>query len=68
VIKQAKRVGWGVQITSQLPAPYPQPHRGHPTAKISSMNGSQPPFKFEEPARWGFLFAWFLTAFFSTPE
>jgi len=29
-----------VQITSQLPAPYPQPHRGHPTAKISSMNGS----------------------------
>ena len=29
-----------VQITSQLPAPYPQPHRGHTTAKISSMNGS----------------------------
>ena len=26
----------------QLPAPYPQPHRGHPTAKISSMNGSHP--------------------------
>jgi hypothetical protein len=31
-----------VQITSQLPAPYPQPHRGHPTTKISSMNASQP--------------------------
>jgi hypothetical protein len=26
------------------------------------------PLKFEKPARWGFLFAWFLTAFFSTPE
>src|SRR5215211_1322980 len=26
----------------QLSAPYPQPHRGHPTAKISSMNGTNP--------------------------
>jgi hypothetical protein len=26
----------------QLPTPYPEPHRGHPTAKISSMNGSHP--------------------------
>ena len=26
----------------QLPAPYPEPHRGHPTAEISSMNGSHP--------------------------
>ena len=26
----------------QLPAAYPHPHRGHPTAKISSMNGSHP--------------------------
>ena len=32
----------------QLPAPYPQPHRGHPTAEISSMNGHTP-LKFEEP-------------------
>ena len=26
----------------QLPTPYPDPHRGHPTAKISSMNRSHP--------------------------
>jgi hypothetical protein len=26
----------------QLSAAYPHPHRGHPTAKISSMNGSHP--------------------------
>ena len=26
----------------QLPAAYPHPHRGHPTAKISSMNGPHP--------------------------
>ena len=26
----------------QLPAPYPEPHRGHPTAEISSMNGTNP--------------------------
>jgi hypothetical protein len=69
LIKQTKRLGYGFrsQITNQrrirrLPL-------GHPTAKISSMSGSQPPpFKFEEPVRWGFLFAWFLTAFFSIPE
>src|SRR5215218_9479650 len=26
----------------QLPAPYPEPHCGHPTAEISSMNGTNP--------------------------
>jgi hypothetical protein len=31
-----------VQITSQLSAPHPQPHRGHSIAKISSMNRSNP--------------------------
>ena len=31
----------------QLPAPYPEPHCSHPTAKISSMNGTTP-LKFEE--------------------
>jgi len=36
----------------QLPTPYPQPHRGHPTAKISSMNGT--PLKIEEPLWWWF--------------
>ena len=34
----------------QLPAPYPQPHRGHPTAEISSMNGLAP-LKIEEEPR-----------------
>src|SRR5215203_3435172 len=34
----------------QLPAPYPQPHRGHPTAKISSMKGDTP-LKIEEPPK-----------------
>ena len=34
----------------QLPAPYPQPHRGHPTAEISSMKGNTP-LKIEEPVR-----------------
>src|SRR5215203_5070277 len=33
----------------QLPTPYPEPHRGHQTAKISSMNGTTP-LKFVEPA------------------
>src|SRR5688572_4029533 len=42
VIKQTKRVGCGYRSNKQLPAPYPQPHRSHPTAKISSMNGNQP--------------------------
>jgi hypothetical protein len=26
----------------QLPTPYPEPHCGHPTAEISSMNGTNP--------------------------
>jgi hypothetical protein len=39
VIKQTKRGRLRVEFTSQLPAPYPQPHRGHLTAKISSMKG-----------------------------
>jgi hypothetical protein len=39
VIKQAKRGRLRGQITSQLPPPYPQSHRAHPTAKISSRNG-----------------------------
>src|SRR5215218_878267 len=34
----------------QLSAPYPQPHRGHPTAEISSMNGDTP-LKIEEPLK-----------------
>ena len=32
----------------QLPAPYPEPHCSHPTAEISSMNGTSP-LKFVEP-------------------
>jgi hypothetical protein len=31
-----------IQEHDQLQTPYPQPHRGHPTAEISSMNGSHP--------------------------
>src|SRR5829696_2297168 len=31
-----------IPLHGQLSAPYPQPPRGHPTAKISSMNGSHP--------------------------
>jgi hypothetical protein len=31
-----------IQVYGQLSAPYPQPHRGHPAAKISSMNGANP--------------------------
>jgi hypothetical protein len=31
-----------VQVTVQLSASYPRPHRGHPTAEISGMNGSHP--------------------------
>jgi transposase len=42
VIKQTKRVGCGYRQRDQLSAAYPHPHRGHPTAKISSMNGSHP--------------------------
>jgi transposase len=33
----------------QLPAPYPQPHCGHPAAEISSMKRDQTPRKFVEP-------------------
>jgi transposase len=42
IIKQTKRVGCGYKVGRQLSAPYPQPYRGHPTAKISSMNGDTP--------------------------
>jgi hypothetical protein len=46
---QTNQTRWlRVQITTQLPAPYPQPHRGHSTAEIGSMNGTTP-LKFEEP-------------------
>ena len=37
-----------IQQHDQLPAPYPEPHRGHPTAEISSKTGTTP-LQIEEP-------------------
>ena len=42
IIKQTKTSRLRLPQHGQLPAPYPQPHRGHPTAEISSMNGTHP--------------------------
>jgi len=42
VIKQNQAGRLRIPVHEQLPAPYPQPHRSHPTAKISSMNGTNP--------------------------
>ena len=33
----------------QLSTSYPQPHRGHPTAEISSMNGTKPRLSLKSP-------------------
>jgi hypothetical protein len=48
VIKTNQAGRLRIPVHEQLPAPYPQPHRNHPTAKISSMNGTNPA-QFEEP-------------------
>ena len=41
-------------VRALVPAPYPEPHCGHPTAQISSTNGTTP-LKLVEPVkvRWG---------------
>ena len=42
VIKPNKAGRLRIPVHEQLPAPYTQPHRSHPAAKISSMNGTNP--------------------------
>jgi hypothetical protein len=42
VIKQLMRIGCGYRNMINYPASYPEPHCGHPTAPISSMNGANP--------------------------
>jgi flagellar basal body rod protein FlgG len=57
-----------VQITNHQPAPYPHATSRSPNRRDQQHERVATPLTFEEPVRWGFLFAWFLTAFFSIPE